>query len=62
MRGGGGGKKGFDKERFPGVLESQQMTYLGYVQVNIYICINIFNILCIIVYICIYKYICDSNK
>jgi hypothetical protein len=52
-----GGKKGFDKERFLGVLESQQMTYLGYVQVNLYISIYIFNILRIIVYIYIYVYI-----
>ena len=32
-----GGRKGFDDEQFPEVLESQQMTYLGYVQACIYI-------------------------
>ena len=44
-----GGRKGFDNEQFPGVLESQLMTYLGYVQAIIYIYIYILSIR---VYIC----------
>jgi hypothetical protein len=31
------GRKGFDNEQFPGVLESQLMTYLGFVQACIYV-------------------------
>ena len=36
-----GGRKGFDNEQFPGVLESQLMTYLGYVQEYVYMYIYV---------------------